>query len=83
MTEFAKDKTFGYKSSNMCEYVEEKTKGEFKAADVTRIALEDIRNLEIDKIAQQLMAVKDFNKVWLTLLTMLMLKYLPLLSARQ
>ena len=63
MTEFAKDKTFGYKSSNMCEYVEEKTKGEFKAADVTCIALEDIRNLEIDKIAQQLMAVKDFNKV--------------------
>ncbi|MCJ7856019.1 hydroxyacid dehydrogenase [Lachnospiraceae bacterium NSJ-143] len=63
MTEFAKDKTFGYKSSNICDYVEEKTKGEYKACDVTCIALEDIRNLEIDKIAQQLMAVKDFNKV--------------------
>ena len=63
MTEFAKDKTFGYTSSSIPEYVEEKTKGEFKAADVTCIALEDLRNLEVDKIAEQLMAVKDFNKV--------------------
>lgn len=29
MTEFAKDKSFGYKSSNICDYVEEKTKGQF------------------------------------------------------
>ena len=63
MTEFAKDKSFGYKSSDIREYVEEKTKGEFKADDVTCIALEDIRNLNIDKITEQLMAVKDFNKV--------------------
>jgi len=63
MTEFAKDKSFGYTSSSIPEYVEEKTKGEYKASDVTCIALEDLRNLEVDKIADQLMAVKDFNKV--------------------
>lgn len=33
-TEFAKDETFGYTSSNLCEYVEEKTKGEFKVEDL-------------------------------------------------
>ena len=63
MTEFAKDKSFGYKSSNICDYVEEKTKGQFKGSDVTCIALEDIRDLNIEKIVDQLMAVKDFNKV--------------------
>lgn len=30
MTEFAKDKSFGYKSSDIREYVEEKTKGDLK-----------------------------------------------------
>ncbi len=63
MTEFAKDKSFGYKSSDLREYVEEKTKGEFKAENVTCIALEDLRDINVDKVAKQLMAVKDFNKV--------------------
>ena len=62
-TEFAKDKTFGYSAATMPEYVEEKTGGAFKAEDVTCISLEDIHNMDIDKIQEQLMAVKDFNKV--------------------
>ena len=62
-TEFARDKTFGYTSPTLPEYVEEKTKGEFKKEDVICISLEDIHNMDIDKIQEQLMAVKDFNKV--------------------
>ena len=62
-TEFAKDKTFGYTASNMKDYVEEKTKGAFKAKDVVSISLEDIHNMAIDKIEAQLLSVKDFNKV--------------------
>ena len=62
-TEFAKDKTFGYTASTMPEYIEEKTKGEYKASDVTCISLEDIHNMDIDKIEAQLMDVKDFNKI--------------------
>lgn len=62
-TEFAKDKTFGYKSSNLKNYVEEKTKGAFRAEDVLSISLEDIRDMNYDKIEAQLMAVKDFNKI--------------------
>lgn len=62
-TEFAKDKTFGYNSAVMPEYVEEKTKGAYKASEVTCISLEDIHNADIDKIEEQLMAVKDFHKI--------------------
>ncbi len=62
-TEFAKDKTFGYTAATMPEYVEEKTKGAYKAADVTCISLEDIHDVNIDKIEEQLMNVKDFNKI--------------------
>lgn len=62
-TEFAKDKTFGYQASTMPEYVEEKTGGEYKASSVICISLEDIHNMDIDKIEAQLMEVKDFHKI--------------------
>ena len=63
MTEFAKDKSFGYKSSHIGEWCEEKTDGRYKAEDVTYILLKDLRNENIDKIEEQLREVKDFNKV--------------------
>ncbi|MFE6169827.1 four-carbon acid sugar kinase family protein [Viridibacillus arvi] len=62
-TEFAKDRTFGYKSSHLGEWAEEKSNGEFKASDATYLSLESIRNLDIDGLVNQLMAVNDFNKV--------------------
>lgn len=62
-TEFAKDKTFGYTASEMGAYIEEKTKGLYKASDTTYISLDDLRNLRVDAIEKQLMEVKDFNKV--------------------
>ena len=62
-TEFAKDKTFGYKAATMPAYVEEKTGGAYKAENVTCISLEDIHNMDIDRIEEQLMAVTDFNKL--------------------
>lgn len=63
LTEFAKDKTFGYRSSDLREYVEEKTAGTYPADKVVCIGLDSLRNMDIDGIAGQLMAVKDFNKV--------------------
>lgn len=62
-TEFAKDKTFGYTSETLPGYVEEKSKGSFKAKDCTCISLEDIHDMNIDKIEAQLMEVRDYNKV--------------------
>lgn len=62
-TEFARDKTFGYASSNLCEYVQEKTGGEFEAKDVTRISLYSLRGGEVNVIKHQLLEVTDFGKV--------------------
>ncbi|QCT04795.1 Ketose-bisphosphate aldolase class-II family protein [Paenibacillus algicola] len=62
-TEFAKDRTFGYRSSSLAEYVEEKTDGRFSAKDVTLIPLSMIRSLAIDEITSLLMNVSRFNKV--------------------
>lgn len=62
-TEFAKDRTFGYESSHLGEWAEEKTNGAFKATDAVYLSLEDIRSLNIEGLTNQLMAVKDFNKV--------------------
>ena len=64
-TEFARDRTFGYTKSLIPEYIEEKTGGEYKADSVTCISLDSLRNMETDKIEEQLMAVKDFGKVCL------------------
>jgi uncharacterized protein YgbK (DUF1537 family) len=62
-TEFAKDRTFGYTSSHLGEWVEEKTKGAFPQKSVTYISLESIRNMDIDGIVDQLLEVKSFGKV--------------------
>lgn len=62
-TEFAKDKTFGYTATTMPEYIEEKTKGAYKAENVTCISLEDIHNMDIDKIENLILNVHDFNKI--------------------
>ena len=42
-SEFAKDPTFGFRSSDLREYVEEKTKGRWNARDVRAITLTDLR----------------------------------------
>ncbi|MFC4712878.1 four-carbon acid sugar kinase family protein [Planococcus dechangensis] len=62
-TEFAKDRTFGYTSSHLGEWAEEKSMGAFKASDAIYLSLEDIRSLRIDHLVDQLMSAGDFNKV--------------------
>lgn len=62
-TEFAADETFGYRSSDLREYIEEKTKGAYRAEDVTCISLESLRTADYDAIEKQLMAAHDFSKI--------------------
>ncbi len=62
-TEFAKDKTFGYQSSNLCDYIEEKTNGDYTAEDTISISLESLRRMELDKITSLLCSAGDFTKV--------------------
>ncbi len=42
-TEFARDPTFAYTSSNLRDWVEEKTAGKVRAADVVCVSIDDIR----------------------------------------
>jgi uncharacterized protein YgbK (DUF1537 family) len=42
-TAYAADRSFGYRSSNLREWVEEKTRGAVRAADVLSLGLSDIR----------------------------------------
>jgi len=62
-TEFAKDRTFGYQSSDLIEWVDEKTNGNYLKETVTSISLDMIRNGGPNAIQQELLKVVDFNKV--------------------
>ncbi|GAF68521.1 unnamed protein product, partial [marine sediment metagenome] len=42
-TEYARDSTFGYRSSNLRHWVEEKTEGRISSGDVVSISIKDIR----------------------------------------
>jgi uncharacterized protein YgbK (DUF1537 family) len=56
-TPFAKDAVFGYKQSNLREWVEEKTQGRVRAADVASVSLEMIRRGGPDEICRHLQSL--------------------------
>lgn len=62
-TEFAKDKSFGYSSSDLTHWVEEKSESKVLAGDVTCVSIEELRDSEFDKITQKLLSVHDFGKI--------------------
>lgn len=63
LTEFAADKTFGYRSSNLKDWCEEKTKGKFMADDIISVSLDDLRAMRVDRITALLLSAKDFTKI--------------------
>ncbi|WP_445669061.1 four-carbon acid sugar kinase family protein [Lysinibacillus sp. FSL W8-0992] len=62
-TEFAKDRTFGFSSSHLGEWIEEKTKGVYPKEDTIYISIEDLRSQNIEAIKAQLMEAENFKKV--------------------
>lgn len=60
-SEFAKDRSFSYHSSDLCAYVEEKTKGKYLAKDCICISLEDLN--DEDCVVSKLNQAVNFNKV--------------------
>lgn len=62
-TEFAKDKTFGYHSSDLREYIEEKTKGNYPASEVRCVSLEMLREENLEAIEELLFSVSGFQKI--------------------
>ena len=64
MTEFAKDKTFGYSHSDMTRWVEEKTGGAFKKEGVIPVSLKALRDEgAADRVCETLLSVSGFGKV--------------------
>ena len=49
-SEFSKDKSFGFKHSNLKLWIEEKTKGKFPSAEVASVSLEMLRGLDFEGI---------------------------------
>ena len=58
-TPFAKDVAFGYRNSNLRAWVEEKTGGSVKAAEVKSISLDDLRVAGPDAVKTKLLALRD------------------------
>lgn len=53
-TEFARDATFGYHARSLPEWVEEKTSGRWRAADVASLSLAEIRLGGPERVAERL-----------------------------
>ncbi|GKV54918.1 hypothetical protein NCCP2222_08650 [Sporosarcina sp. NCCP-2222] len=62
-TEFAKDRMFGFQSSDLKQWIAEKTEGTYPADNVVSISLEELRSLSIDLIADKLLSLSSFQKV--------------------
>ncbi len=80
-TQFAKDASFGYKSSNLRDWVVEKSRGSIKRDRLQSLSIEAVRTEEMESLKQQLMelparsiiiinaaATEDIDKVVLALL---------------
>ncbi|PIG84590.1 hypothetical protein AARAC_002440 [Aspergillus arachidicola] len=57
MTQFAKDATFGYKSSNLRDYVVEKAAGRFQPEQLHSISIHDIREGGPEAVFEKLMNI--------------------------
>ena len=62
-TEFASDASFGYSSSNLAAWVEEKTAGRIKASEVSSVELADIREGGPGRVAEVLLGVSGGRPV--------------------
>ncbi len=62
-TEFARDAAFGYAHSDLRAWVEEKTAGRVRAAEVASLSLDDIRRGGPDRVAARLIGIEGGRPV--------------------
>ncbi len=60
-TEFAQDATFGYRSSNLCDWVQEKTLNKIPATEVAAISLDDLRLGGPQRVLKLLLGLQGFQ----------------------
>lgn len=58
-TDFAADATFGYSHSDLAEFLQERSGGSVRAADVLRVTLADIHDGGADRVEEILAAARD------------------------
>ena len=58
-TPFAEDAAFGYRASNLREWVEEKTAGRIGKEDVASISIEELRNGGPDRVVKRLTKLRE------------------------
>lgn len=61
-TEFAQDNTFGFKHSNLKDWIEEKTEGQYQAASVESVSLELLRLGDSDGLRNKLLRLREGQK---------------------
>ena len=64
-TDFAHDATFGYKTSDLTAFLEEKSGGAVAAADVITLSLTEIRNGGVDAVKEKLAGA--YNRQWVVI----------------
>ncbi len=62
-TEFAKDQTFGYTSSDLKSYIEEKCQGTYKKEEVITITLDELRKADIEGILDKLLKAVNHRRI--------------------
>jgi uncharacterized protein YgbK (DUF1537 family) len=63
LTEFATDSTFGYSSSNLARWIEEKTGGRISAESVLRVGIADVREGGPERITALLQGARDAQPI--------------------
>jgi uncharacterized protein YgbK (DUF1537 family) len=61
-TEFARDRTFGYRNSHLGCWIEEKSGGRYRMEDVTYISVDSLRRMDTEKICGDLLKMEGFSK---------------------
>ncbi|MBR2544817.1 MAG: hypothetical protein IKE93_01485 [Erysipelotrichaceae bacterium] len=62
-TEFAEDQTFGYVSSDLKAYIEEKCQGTYKKEEVISITLEELRKADTKGILEKLLKAENHRRI--------------------
>ncbi|MDR1510930.1 MAG: hydroxyacid dehydrogenase [Synergistaceae bacterium] len=62
-TEYALDRFFGYKNSNLAMWIEEKTGGKYKRNDILSISIDILRRGGAGAVCDILMTAKNFSKI--------------------
>lgn len=60
-TIFSKDKTFGFKHSDLCKWIEEKSEGLVRATDVVSFSLETLRGESTERVAERIKSMPAFS----------------------